>query len=264
MALDRLLPFARPFTRPRPPSAFAQVAGWSTDALCLWRRAPWMLPWVLALGALISAPLLLLPWAGVVLINLLMPMFTVGVLLGLAQLHRGEALRVSTLWASWRQPGWGALWLLAVLVGWPEWLVSVGSAWLAYGEPTAHALLFKAPLPLPLPTGRVLQWMVMLPAMLPSTLLMLMLVLPLRLFRGLGAVDACVTGVRMVLERPAPFALWIALQAGLAAICLSSTWTLVLALPIGVWLTATQFVIWQNLADEAPQPRTALTEADRR
>ncbi|HEU4669789.1 MAG TPA: hypothetical protein VFR91_03745 [Dyella sp.] len=241
---------APPVTLPAP-SALARASGWYRDALRLWRRAPFK--WVvLSLACLVAEALLqLMPAVGTVLSKVVVPMLAVGLWPGLDRLARGEPLRFACLLAGWRHPRWPALWGLAAATGLVVFAVQVASAALVYGPVVWDAVVLGHLLHHPALQTRRMEFVLLLPGLVPATLLTL--APPLFLFRGKGALAALAGSVRWVAGHAAAFVLALLPQLALFAVALSSPWAmplLLLLLPLGTLLA---YAAWRDLAGAPPE-----------
>lgn len=241
-------------TVPASPSrtGLARAAHWSLEGLRLWRRAPWMLLGLCAIQLLAEALLQLVPWAGVTLSKLIVPLLAMGVLLGLDELARGGRLRLACLLGCFRRgrllPALGlvVLWGLAVFAV-QQWVV-----YLIYGWPAVDAVtlghMHAHPALLTLNFSRLL-----ILSGVPLSVL-LMMAAPLFLFRGLSPWKAVKGGVRIVLAQPVAFTGFALLVLALYALMLSSSWSFALVLLIMPWATATTYAIWRDVSTHAPAP----------
>lgn len=115
---------------------------WYIDALKLWRRALLMLPLLCVTSLVIESLLQLVPWAGVVLSKMVVPMFVVGLWVGLEQVHSGGRLRFRHFWAGWKQPRWPVLWQVGATMGLAVFTFQLGSAMACFGPRVIDAVLF--------------------------------------------------------------------------------------------------------------------------
>ena len=99
------------------PSPLSRLARWYGDAPRLWRRAPLMLVGLSLCCMLVEVLLQLIPWAGVPLSKVVVPMCMAGIWIGLDGVQHGARLRFSSLWAGWRHPRWIALWVQSAIIG---------------------------------------------------------------------------------------------------------------------------------------------------
>jgi len=228
------------------PSALARAGGWYRDALRLWRRAPLKLVF-LSLACLVAEALLqLLPAVGTVLSKAVVPMLAVGLWIGLDRLARGEPLRFSCLVAGWRHPRWPSLWALAAAIGLVVFAVQVASAMLVYGPVVWDAVVLGHLMHYPALQTRRLEFVLLLPGLVPATLLTL--APPSFLFRGDGVLAALAGSLRRVTAHAAAFTLALLPQLALFAVALSTPWAmplLLLLMPLGTLLA---YAAWRDLA----------------
>lgn len=228
------------------PSALARAVGWYRDAFRLWRRAPFRLIG-LSLALLVAEAIVqLVPMIGTVLSKALVPMLGAGLWIGLDQLDRGQPLRFACLWAGWRHPRWLALWGLAATVGLSVFGLQVACAAAVYGPVVWDGVVLGHMRSHPQLLARALEYVLMLPGLVPATLLTL--AAPLFLFNGNRAPAALVASLRLVTRHGLAFALALLPQLALFAAALSRPWLmplLLLLLPLGTLLG---FAAWRDLA----------------
>lgn len=227
-------------------SAFARAMHWSVEGLRWWRRAPWMLFLLCLIQLLVETALQQIPWAGVVLSKLVVPLLAMGILLGLEDLARGGRLRWACLFGGMRRGrllpvlGLAALWGLTVF-GFQQLC-----ACLAYGWPALDAVMFGHVMAhrelLSLQFERIL----LIPGLLPLTLLMLAPFL--LLFRGASPWQAIIGSVRGVLANAASFGWFLLLNIVLFGLLLASSWTQALVLLLGPWSIAASYAVWRDIS----------------
>lgn len=234
------------------PSPLVRAAGWYRDAFRLWRRAPFRLI-ALSVACLIAEALLqLVPLVGTVLSKAVVPMLGAGIWLGLDRLQRGEPLRFACLWSGWREPRWPALWGLAATVGLVVFGVQVAVAAVAFGPAVWDGIVLGHLARHPALQSRSLELVLMLPGLIPATLLTL--APPLFLFRGDRALAALAGSLRVVTRQAAAFTVALVPQLVLFAAALSSPWLLpllLLLLPLGTLLG---FAAWRDLDGSRQAP----------
>ena len=232
-----------------PPSALARATGWYREGFRLWRRAPFRLIGFSLALLVAEAIVQLLPLAGTVLSKALVPMLGVGLWLGLYQLDRGQPLRFACLWAGWRhRRRWSLLWLMAML-GLTVFGLQVACAAAAYGPAVWDGVVLGHWTGHPQLRTREFLYVLMLPGLVPSTLLSL--APPLFLFHG-ETVPAAITGsLRLMLRHGVAVTLAVVPQLALFAASLSSPWLLPLLLLLTPLSTAVGFAVWRDLADRS-------------
>ena len=223
---------------------------WCMDGLRLWRRAPITLFLLCVAQLVVEALLQLIPWAGVTLSKLMVPMLVMGILRGLDELAQGQRLRWSSPLDCLRGKRFLPTLGLAALWGFTVFGVQQLSAWLIYGWPAVdavwlgHAAAHRELMGLPF--TRVL----LLPGVLPGVLLMLAPCLFLS--RGLTPWRAICESVRTVLHYPRPFALFLLLNLAVFALVFSTHWAFVLVLVYVPWSTACTYAVWHDLSSRIP------------
>jgi hypothetical protein len=223
---------------------------WCLGGLRLWRRAPFRL-FLLCLAQLLAEALLqLIPWAGVTLSKLVVPMLLLGILLGLDELARGGRLRWSCLLDGVRRRPFLPVLALATLWGLGVFAVQQGVAWLVYGWPAVDAVwLGHAMVHRTLMTP-AFERILLMSGVLPSVLLLLA---PCRfLFEGRSPWQAIVGSMRTAWRHAAPFGVFLLVNLGVFALMLSSSWTLLVLMPlIGPWSMACTYAVWNDLRQAA-------------
>lgn len=218
---------------------------WCLDGLRLWRRAPLKL-FLLCLAQLLAEALLqLIPWVGVTLSKLVVPLLLMGILLGLDEQARGGRMRWACLLDGLRRRPFAPVLALAALWGLGVFAVQQGVAWLVYGWPAVdavwlgHAMAHRA---LMTPTfERVL----LVPGVLPSILLMLAPCL--FLFNGRSPWQAIVGSVRMACRHAAPFGVFLLVSLAVFLLMLAEPWAFALVPFLAPWSMACTVVVWRDL-----------------
>lgn len=223
---------------------------WCLDGLRLWRRAPFRL-FLLCLAQLLAEALLqLVPWVGVTLSKLVVPMLLLGILLGLDELARGGRLRWSCLLDGVRRRPFPPVLALAALWGVGVFALQQAVAWLVYGWPAVDAVwLGHAAAHRELMTP-AFERVLLMSGVLPSVLLLLAPCL--FLFEGRSPWRAVGGSVRMVWRHAAPFGVFLLVNLGLFALMLSTSWTLLaLVSLVGPWSMACTYAVWSDLRQAA-------------
>lgn len=224
---------------------------WCLDGLRLWRRAPFKLFVLCALQLLVESLLQLIPWIGVTLSKLVVPVLLMGILLGLDELARGGRLRWSCLLDGVRRRPLPTVLALAAMWGLGVFAVQQVVAWLVYGWPAVDAVLLGHAADhralMTLAFTRVL----LLPGV-PASILLL-LAPCLLLFDRRSPWRAVVGSVRMVLRHAAPFGVLLLIDLALFLLMLSSGWAmLILLLFVGPWSVASTYAVWHGLRTAVP------------
>ncbi|WP_329741785.1 hypothetical protein [Dyella sp. A6] len=229
---------------------------WCLDGLRLWWRAPFRLFVLCALQLLVETILQLIPWIGVALSKLVVPVLLMGILLGLDERARGGHLRWSCLLDGMcRRELWPVL-ALAAMWGLGVFAVQQAVAWLVYGWPAVDAVLLGHAMAhrelMTLTFMRVL----LLPGVLVSILLLLAPCL--LLFDGQSPWRSITGSVRMVLRHASPFGVLLLIDLALFLLMLSTGWTMLVMLPFVVpWSMASTYVVWRDLRSVVPTPVVA-------
>lgn len=229
---------------------------WCLDGLRLWRRAPFTLFVLCALQLLVETLLQLIPWIGVMLSKLVVPVLLMGILLGLDELARGGRLRWSCLLDGVRRRPLLPMLALAAIWGLGVFAVQQGVAWLAYGWPAMDAVLLGHAA-----AHRALMTLAFTRALLmpgvPASIL-LMLAPCLLLFDGRSPWHAVVDSVRRVLRHAVPFGVLLLIDLALFLLMLSTGWTMLVLLPfVGPWSIACTYVVWRDLRTALPASAVA-------
>lgn len=227
-------------------SAFTRALRWSVDGLRWWRRAPWMLLLLCLIQLLVETLLQLIPWAGVALSKLVVPMLVMGILLGLEDVAQGGRLRLACLFGCMRRGRFLPALGLAALWGFTVTGFQQLCACLAYGWPALDAVLFGHMTAHPELASLRFERILIIPGLLPLTLLMLAPFL--LLFRGASPWQAIVGSVRLVLSNAGPFTWFLLLNILLFALLFASSWTQLLVLLLGPWSTAASYAVWRDIS----------------
>lgn len=223
---------------------------WCVDALRLWRRAPWKLL-VLGIAPLVFEGLLqLVPWIGVTLSKLAVPMLIMGVLLGLDALARKGTMRWASLFDAFGGGRFRDGLLLALLWGGSVFALQQLGAALVYGWPAVDAVWLGH-----MTAHRALQThtfenVLILPGVVVTVLLAL--APTLFLFGGRSPWRAVGESLRFVVRHPAPFMVFALINIALVAAALSFSLGMLLLLAWSPWSIAGYYVIWRDV-----QPRIA-------
>ena len=246
------VPDSQPVAMPTPTASLPAGRGlrWCVDGLRLWRRAPFKLLLLCLVQLLAEMVLQLIPWVGVTLSKLVVPILLMGILLGLDELARGGTLRWSCLAAAPGRRRFQPLLALAAMWGLGVFAVQQGVAWAVYGWPAVdavwlgHAMAHRA---LMTPAfSRVL----LMPGVLPSVLLLLAPCL--FVLDGRSPWRSVRDSVHTVLRFAAPFGVLLAVNLAAFALMLAAHWTFALALLIVPWSTACTYAVWSDLRKLAP------------
>lgn len=227
---------------------------WCIDGLRLWRRAPFKLFLLCLVQLLAEALLQLIPWVGVTLSKLVVPMLLLGILLGLDELARDGRLRWSCLLDGVRRRRFLPVLALAAIWGLGVFAVQQAVAWAVYGWPAVdavwlgHAMAHRALMTL------AFERTLLVPGVLPSVLLLLTPCL--FLFAGLSPWRSVCDSVRTVSRFTAPFGVFLLVNLGVFALMLSMHWTFLVLVPfIGPWSMACTYAVWSDLRQ---QPAAAV------
>jgi hypothetical protein len=231
---------------PATPWPACRALHWCLDGLRLWRRAPLRLFLLCLAQLLVEAVLQWLPWVGVTLSKLVVPMLLLGILLGLEGLVRDGRLRWSCLLDGLRRRPFLPVLALAVLWGLGVFAVQQGVAWLVYGWPAVDAVWLGHPMAHRALMTPAFERVLLMTGVLPSVLLLLAPCL--FLFEGCSPWQAVVGSMRMTWRHAAPFAVFMLVNLGVFALMLSTSWTLLVLLPlIGPWSMACTYAVWRDL-----------------
>lgn len=120
--------------------AFVRALHWSVQGLRWWRRAPWMLLLLCLIQLLVETLVQLIPWVGVALSKLVVPLLMMGILLGLEDVAQGGRLRLVCLFGCMRRDRFLPALGLAALWGFTVTGFQQLCACLAYGWPALDAV----------------------------------------------------------------------------------------------------------------------------
>ena len=233
-----------------------QALRWCLDGLRLWRRAPFKLFVLCALQMLAEGLLQLIPWVGVTLSKLVVPLLLMGILLGLDELARGGRLRWMCLLDGVRQRPWRPALALAAMWGLSVLVVQQGVAWLAYGWLAVDAVLFGHASVHPALRTLAFTRTLLLPGVPPSILLLLAPCL--FLFDRRSPWRSMVGSVRTVLRHAEVFGVLLLVNLALFVLLLSTGWTMLVLLPlVGPWSVASTYAVWSGLRAAAPRSTVA-------
>ena len=223
---------------------------WCLDGLRLWRRAPFRL-FLLCLAQLLAEALLqLVPWVGVTLSKLMVPVLLLGILLGLDELAQGGRLRWSCLLDGVRRRPLLSVLAMAVLWGLDVFALQQAVAWLVYGWPAVDAVWLGHAVAHPALMTPAFERVLLMSGVLPSVLLLLAPCL--FLFEGHSPWQAVCGSVRTVWRHAAPFGVFLLVNLGLLALMLSTSWTLLaLVSLVGPWSMACTYAVWNDLRQAA-------------
>jgi hypothetical protein len=212
---------------------------WCLGGLRLWRRAPLRLL-LLSLAPLVLELLLqVIPGVGILLSKLLVPIVGAGLFMAMDELARGGTVRTSALLEGLRHGRFGPLALTSVLLL-AIFATQVLVAATVYGGSVLGVLVGARVAEF---GDLVFQLVLILPGLLPATLLML--VIPLVLFEGVGPGRAALLSVRIVMSSPAAFGLYaLVSMAALAVALLLRGVPLLLFAP---WALAANYVAYRDV-----------------
>lgn len=237
-----------PAVKPMP--ALARALHWSMEGLRWWRRAPWMLLWLCLLQLLVEIVLQLIPWVGVTLSKLVVPLLLMGIFLGLDDVAAGKRLRLACLAGCLRR---GRFLSALGLAAWWGFLVFGAQqliAYLVYGSAAVDAVLFGHMAAHPELANLQFTRTLILPGLLFTTLL-----LPapfLLLFRGVPPWQAICGSVRIAFAHAAPFAWFALLNLLLFALLFATPWTFALILLLAPWSAAASYAVWRDVGSKVP------------
>jgi hypothetical protein len=237
-----------PVAQPRP--AFARALHWALQGLRWWRRAPLMLLLLCLIQLLVESLLQLIPWVGVTLSKLVVPLLVMGILLGLNELAHGGRLRFASLLGCFRRErfmpslGLAALWGFAVF-GFQQLI-----AGLVYGWPALDAVLLGHMATHPELASLQFERILMIPGLLPITLLSLSPFL--LMFRGVSPWQAVCGSARLVLANVGSFAWFLLLNVMLFVLIFAGAWTQLLLLLVGPWSVAASYAVWRDVSTSVP------------
>lgn len=207
-----------------------------------WKRAPVAIALISLVPLLAEAVAQAVPWIGIPLSKLLVPMVTAGIYLGLDDLNAGRPISRQAIWAGIQRSGWRQLFVLSVLMM-VIYVTQLAVAYLVYGDAAVDVALLGNLEPHRdlLDTGFVLT--LVLPGMVPATLLMF--ALPLLVLGGLPATRACSVSIARMLTSPAALLVTFALTAALITLAFTLGKGILLLLVVP-WATATGYVAYRD------------------
>ena len=230
----------------------SRVGIWLRDGLRLWKRCFFMLIALSICSLLIESLLQMIPWAGVVISKIVVPMCDAGIWVGLDATQRGGRLRFSSLWAGWRQSRWIGLWMLSAATGLFAFGFQTGCAWLAYRHGVIDAVVFGHPAAHRELMTRGFECALILPGIVSAV--SLLFAIPLFIFRDATAATALGASIRIVLASPVPFVLLMLLQTALFALCFIGGPMIALLLLLLPWGTALGYAVWNDVSHECLSP----------
>lgn len=224
---------------------------WCADALQLWRRAPFKL-WTLCLAQFVieNALQMFVPWAGVILSKIIVPMLIMGMLLGLDDLSHDRTMHWSCLLAAFRRRRLGQTLLIAALVGLSVFALQQLVAWAVYGWPAVDAVLFGHAMAHRQLLTPAFERTLILPGILPSILLLLAPCL--FLFDGSTPWQSIRQSVSIALRHALPFGVLILVNLALLALVFVNPWTFVLVLFFLPWSVALTYSVWRDMRNHTP------------
>ncbi|MBD8872640.1 hypothetical protein [Rhodanobacter sp. DHB23] len=194
---------------------------------------------------LVETLLQLIPWVGVTLSKLAVPVLLMGILLGLDEQARGGRLRWSSLLDGLRHRPFMPVLALAALWGLGVFAVQQAVAWLVYGWPAVDAAwLGHAMAHRELMTA-TFERVLLVPGVVPAILLMLAPCL--FLFDGQSPWRAVCNSVRMACRHAAPFGVFLLVNLGVFLLMLAKSWTFALLLFLSPWSMACSYAVWRDL-----------------
>jgi len=113
---------------------------WCMDGLRLWRLAPFKLFVLCLVPLLVEGALQLIPWAGVTLSKVVVPLLLFGILLGLDGRARGQRMRWACILDGFRRRPFVPVLAFAAFYGLSVFAIQQFAAWLIYGSPAVDAV----------------------------------------------------------------------------------------------------------------------------
>jgi hypothetical protein len=230
---------------------------WGVQGLRWWRRTPWMLLLLCLIQLLVEGLLQTIPWAGMALSKLVVPLLMMGILLGLDDVAQGGRLRLASLFGCMRRGRFRSALGLAALWGFTVFGFQQLCVCLVYGWPALDAVLFGHMAAHPELAGPGFVRTLIIPGLLPLTLLMLAPFL--WLFKGESPWQAIIGSVRLVLANAGSFAWFALLNILVFALVFASGWTMVLVVLAGPWSTAASYAVWRDI-NVSPLPVRQTTD----
>ncbi|QEE23465.1 hypothetical protein CS053_02335 [Rhodanobacter glycinis] len=225
---------------------------WCVDGLHLWRRAPIKLLLLCFVPLLVESVLQLIPWMGVTLSKLVVPIVLMGILLGLDELARGGRLRWSCLLDALHRRRFLPLLALAAMWGMGVFAVQQGVAWAVYGWPALDAVWLGHVMAHRGLMTMTFERVLLMSGILPSVLLWLAPCL--FVLDGLSPWQSVCASVRTVLRFAAPFGVFLLVNLAVFALMLAVHWAFVLVLLIGPWSVACTYAVWRDVRAMVPAP----------
>lgn len=225
---------------------------WCIDGLHLWRRAPIKLLLLCFVPLLVESALQLIPWMGVTLSKLVVPIVLMGILLGLDELARGGRLRWSCLLDALHRRRFLPLLALAAMWGMGVFAVQQGVAWAVYGWPALDAVWLGHVMAHRGLMTMTFERVLLISGILPSVLLWLAPCL--FVLDGLSLWQSVCASVRTVLRFAAPFGVFLLVNLAVFALMLSVHWAFALVLLIGPWSVACTYAVWRDVRAMVPAP----------
>lgn len=238
-----------------PRRAFARALDWAAQGLRWWRRAPWMLLLLCLIQLLVESLLQLIPWVGVALSKLVVPILVMGILLGLDGVAQGGSLRFASLAGCLRRGRFLPALGLAALWGFSVFGFQQLCACVVYGWPALDGVLFGHMAAHPELAGPGFARVLILSGLLPTTLFMMAPFL--FLFRGASPWQAMVGSVQLVLSNAAAFAWFALLSMALYALMFVNVWAFALVFLLVPWTYAASYAVWRDIGARLPHARQA-------
>lgn len=233
--------------------ALARALHWSMEGLRWWRRAPWMLLWLCLIQAAVEGLLQLIPWAGLAVSKLVVPLLLLGILQGLDDVAQGKPLRLACLTGCLRRKRFLSALGLAAWWGFLVFGIQQGCVYLVYGWPAVDAVLLGHMAAHHELASLQFNRILLLPGVLPG--IMLLLAPFLWLFRGASPGQAIAGSVRIVLSNAAPFAWFLLLNLLLFGLLLATPWMFAMVILLAPWSVATSYAIWRDVDAGMPSFR---------
>jgi len=239
----------------KPVRALTRALHWSMEGLRWWRRAPWMLLWLCLLQMLVEIVLQLIPWIGVALSKLVMPLLVMGIFLGLDDVAAGKRLRLTCLAGCLRRGRFLPALGLAAWWGFLVFGVQQLIAYLVYGPAAVDAALFghmaahRELANLQFTRTLILPGVLFVTVLLPAPFLLL--------FRGVPPWQAICGSMRIVAFHAASFAWFGVLNLLLYALLFATPWTFALILLLAPWSAAASYAIWRDVGSRVPMFKPA-------
>lgn len=218
---------------------------WCLDGLRLWRRVPLRLFLLCFAQLLVETLLQLIPWVGVTLSKLAVPVLLMGILLGLDEQARSGRMRWSCLLDGLRHRPFMPVLALAALWGLGVFALQQAVAWLVYGWPALDAVWLGHVMAHRELMTATFERVLLVPGVVPAILLMLAPCL--FLFDGQPPWRAVCGSVRMACRHAAPFGVFLLVNLGVFLLMLAKSWTFALVLFLSPWSVACSYAVWRDL-----------------